>query len=152
MELLPEIEELSIRFKQNILEIAAKSVKRATISVEPAEIVAICEFLYRNLNFRFIIATTLETEAGIEILYHFSKDSTGLILNVRVVLDRANPEIASLTELFEGANWIEREMHEIMGVRFLNHPNLEKLISEGNWAEGEYPYRNRDKGQGTRDK
>jgi NADH-quinone oxidoreductase subunit C len=149
MVLLPEIEELSVRFKKNIHEIAAKSGKRATILVEPSEIVAICEFLYRNLNFRFIIATTLETEAGIEILYHFSKDSTGLILNVRVVLDRDNPEIASLTELFEGANWIEREMHEIMGVRFLNHPNLEKLISEGNWAEGEYPYR--DNGQGTRD-
>jgi NADH-quinone oxidoreductase subunit C len=150
MVVLSEIEELSNRFRQSIHEIAVTSVKRATLSVEPADISAICGFLYRNLNFRFIIATTLETEAGIEILYHFSKDTTGLILNVRVVLDRSNPEIDSLTKVLEGANWIEREMHEIMGVRFLNHPNLEKLVSDGNWAEGEYPYR--DKGQGTRDK
>jgi Ni,Fe-hydrogenase III component G len=36
-------------------------------------------------------------------------------------------------------------MHEILGIDFLHHPNLEKLISEGNWAEGVYPYRiNRD--------
>jgi NADH-quinone oxidoreductase subunit C len=39
------------------------------------------------------------------------------------------------------ANWFEREMHEIIGIHFLHHPNLEKLISDGNWAEGVYPYR-----------
>jgi len=33
-------------------------------------------------------------------------------------------------------------MHEILGINFLGHPNLEKLISEGNWAKGVYPYRN----------
>jgi Ni,Fe-hydrogenase III component G len=32
-------------------------------------------------------------------------------------------------------------MHELFGINFLNHPNQDKLISEGNWAEGVYPYR-----------
>jgi len=32
-------------------------------------------------------------------------------------------------------------MHELLGINFLNHPNQEKLLSEGNWAEGVYPLR-----------
>jgi Ni,Fe-hydrogenase III component G len=58
-----------------------------------------------------------------------------------VILPVKKPEIESLTCLLSGANWIEREMHELYGIVFLNHPEPEKLISEGNWAEGVYPYR-----------
>ena len=97
--------------------------------------------MYHDQYFRFIIASALQTKKGFEIYYHFSFDSTGLILNLHVILPEAKPEIESLTVLFEGASWIEREMHEILGINFLNHPNLEKLISQGNWAEGVYPYR-----------
>jgi NADH-quinone oxidoreductase subunit C len=83
----------------------------------------------------------LHTKNGFEIHYHFSKDSNGLILNIHVILDRDNPQIESLSNMFNASNWIEREMHELFGINFLNHPNLEKLLSEGNWAEGVYPLR-----------
>jgi len=139
---LPEIEDLRKQFGDVIKEVAVRKENRATVTIDPSSIVGISEYLFRNLHFRFIIATALETSFGIEILYHFSRDISGLVLNVRVVLDRKNTEIESLTGLFEAANWIEREMHEIMGIHFRNHPNLEKLISDGNWAEGVYPYRN----------
>ncbi len=138
---LIEIEEIKKHFPDKVYEITAKNNRRATITVEPASIVTISEFLVRELLFRFIIATAMETDKGFEILYHFSKDKAGLVLNVRVILDKENPVIDSLTGLFEGANWIEREMYEIIGINFKNHPNLEKLISDGNWAEGTYPYR-----------
>ena len=152
MTTLPEIEKVQKHFGEAVLDVAVRSTKRATVTVNPEEIVSISRFLFRELNFRFIIATALETHRGIEVFYHFSLDSAGLILNLKVILDKDHTEIESLTCLFEAANWIEREMHEIIGIHFRNHPNLEKLISEGNWAEGEYPYRNRDEGQGTRDK
>jgi NADH-quinone oxidoreductase subunit C len=72
-------------------------------------------------------------------------DKTGLVLNIHVVLDNENPQIESLSNMFNASNWIEREMHELFGINFLNHPNQEKLISEGNWAEGVYPYRKKFK-------
>jgi len=141
---LHEIEELKEQFGEIVKEVHVRSETRATVTVDPACIVDISRFLFLDLHFRFIIATALETTFGIEILYHFSRDVSGLILNVRVVLDKKNTEIESLTGLLEAANWIEREMHEIMGIYFKNHPNLEKLISDGNWAEGVYPYRESD--------
>jgi len=141
---IPEIAELLKAFKEDIVHTSSKSEKRAVITVVPDKIIAIAGYLYKELKFRFIIATALETDEGIEILYHFSFDQSGLVLNIRVVLDKKDPVIESLTVLFDAANWIEREMHELFGINFLHHPNLEKLISEGNWAEGVYPYRRKE--------
>jgi NADH-quinone oxidoreductase subunit C len=129
------------KFTSDILEIIIKNQRRVTITINPDSIIKVSAFLYREEGFRFIIASALHTKKGFEIHYHFSKDSTGLILNIHVILDKTNPQIESLSNMFNASNWIEREMHELLGINFLNHPNQEKLISEGNWAEGVYPLR-----------
>jgi NADH:ubiquinone oxidoreductase subunit C len=135
------IEKLRENFDSEIIEVVKKNQKRVTVSVRPVSILKIAEYLYKNAGFRFIIASALHTKKGFEIHYHFSMDATGLVLNIHVVLDRDNPQIESLSNMFNASNWIEREMHELFGINFLNHPNQEKLISDGNWAEGVYPYR-----------
>jgi Ni,Fe-hydrogenase III component G len=135
------IENFKKNFKSDILEIAEKNQRRIIIRIRSESILSIAAWLYKEAGFRFIIATALHTKKGFEIHYHFSLDSLGLILNIHVILDKVNPEIESLSNMFNASNWIEREMHELFGINFLNHPNQEKLISEGNWAEGVYPYR-----------
>jgi NADH-quinone oxidoreductase subunit C len=135
------IENFKEKFKSDILEIAVKNQKRIIITVKPDSIINVAAFLYRKEGYRFIIASALHTKKGFEIHYHFSKDNLGLVLNIHVILDKDNPQIESLSNMFNASNWIEREMHELFGINFLNHPNQEKLISEGNWAEGVYPLR-----------
>lgn len=134
-------ERIAARFAGNILGIEPIHPRRVTIDLNPDTIVDLSKYLYKELEFRFIIASAMHTDAGIEIFYHFSHDPSGYIYHIHVTLDANDPVIDSLTPLFSGADWIEREMHEILGIDFRNHPNLEKLISEGNWAEGVYPYR-----------
>lgn len=141
MENDPIIEKLKEVFKPDIIEVTVKNQKRVTVTIRPVAILNIAGYLYKSAGFRFIIASAVHTRRGFEIHYHFSRDSTGLILNLHVILDRDKPEIESLSNMFNASNWIEREMHELFGINFLNHPNQEKLISEGNWAEGVYPYR-----------
>jgi Ni,Fe-hydrogenase III component G len=135
------IEKFKEKFSSDILETVTKNEKRIIITVKPVSILNVSEYLYKNAGFRFIIASALHTKKGFEIHYHFSKDAIGLIINVHVILDKNNPQIESLSNLFSASNWIEREMHELFGINFLNHPNQEKLLSEGNWAEGVYPLR-----------
>jgi Ni,Fe-hydrogenase III component G len=141
METESIIKSFKEKFPADILETAEKNQKRVTITVNPAAIFKVAEYLYKSAGFRFIIASAVHTKRGFEIHYHFSKDSCGLILNLHVILDRNKPEVESLSNMFNASNWIEREMHELFGINFLNHPNQDKLISEGNWAEGVYPYR-----------
>ena len=141
MENDPIIEKLKEEFKPDIIEVTVKNQKRVTVTIRPVAILNVAGYLYKSAGFRFIIASAVHTRRGFEIHYHFSRDSSGLILNLHVILDRNNPEIESLSNMFNATNWIEREMHELFGINFLNHPNQDKLISEGNWAEGVYPYR-----------
>lgn len=135
------IEKFKKEFKSEILNLSVKNERRIIISVNPASILRIAKYLYSDAGYRFIIASALHTRKGFEIHYHFSYDSTGLILNIHVILENTDPSVESLSNMFNASNWIEREMHELFGIKFLNHPNQEKLISEGNWAEGVYPYR-----------
>ena len=141
METESIIEKFKEKFHTDILEIAVKNQKRIIITIKPDSIINAAGYLYKSAGLRFIIASALHTKRGFEIHYHFSEDATGLILNLHVILDKVNPQIESLSNMFNASNWIEREMHELLGINFLNHPNQEKLISEGNWAEGVYPLR-----------
>jgi NADH-quinone oxidoreductase subunit C len=138
---IKDIDNIKNKLKGDIIETEIKSATRATVTIKTDALVRAADYLYNEMKLRFVIASALDSERGFEIYYHFSNDSTGLIANLHVILPKTKPEIESLTGLFEGANWIEREMHEILGINFLGHPNLEKLISEGNWAKGVYPYR-----------
>ena len=141
METESIIKSFKEKFPADILETEEKNQRRITITINPDAIIRVAEYLYKSAGFRFIIASAIHTKRGFEIHYHFSKDSSGLILNLHVILDRNKPEIESLSNMYNASNWIEREMHELFGINFLNHPNQDKLISEGNWAEGVYPYR-----------
>ena len=135
------INKLTEKFSSDILGFDLSKVRRGVVSIRPSAILSVSEFLYKTEGYRFIIASALHTRRGFEIYYHFSLDADGIILTMHVVLDNENPHIESLSNMFSASNWIEREMHELFGINFLNHPNQEKLISEGNWADDVYPYR-----------
>jgi NADH-quinone oxidoreductase subunit C len=62
----------------------------------------------------------------IDVIYHFiHKKKT---INIRVSLDNKKSEIESITGIYHGANLFERELHEMLGVKIRNHPNLNKLF------------------------
>lgn len=142
------VDELKLTFSKEILDTKTRNDRRVSLHIDPDALVKMSEYLFKELDFRFIIASALHTKKGFEIYYHFSQDSSGLILNLHVLLDQINPQVESLTPMFEATNWIEREMHELFGINFLNHPNLDQLLSEGNWAKGVYPYRKTFKSNG----
>ncbi|MDH5174469.1 MAG: NADH-quinone oxidoreductase subunit C, partial [Elusimicrobiota bacterium] len=97
--------------------------------------------LVREMGGRLATATGIDTRKNIEILYHFSFDSSGTIISLRTLIDKKNPEIESVTPIIKGAEWIEREMHELLGVNFRNHPNLKRLLLPEDWPERKYPLR-----------
>ena len=139
------IDHIKTRFPKEVLNTEVLKRNRVMVDIEPGAILNMAEHLYKDIGFRFIIASGFHTRKGFEIIYHFSDDKEGNIINIHVVLPQDKPEIASLANMLSGANWIEREIREILGITFRNHPEPEKLISDGNWAEGVYPYRKKFK-------
>ncbi len=135
------INKLTEKFSGDTVRVVLQKARRGIVTIRPTAILSISEYLYKSEGYRFIIASALHTRRGFEIYYHFSFDADGSILSLHVILDKEKPHIESLSNMFSASNWIEREMHELFGIDFLHHPNQEKLLSEGNWADDVYPYR-----------
>ena len=100
------------------------------------------KFLFEDVPARFVIATGIDSDHCYEILYHYSYDKTGTIINIKAIInDRDNPQVQSITPFLPAAEWIEREMHDLVGINFINHPNMKRLILSEDWPEGVYPLR-----------
>ncbi len=135
------IELMKFKFKLNVLQVYIRYKNRVLFDLNKEILYEVATYMSGELNFRFIIATGLDDGKDFKIVYHFSDDKTGLIANLRVSVPKQKPEVESLTPLFIAADWIECEMHELLGIEFLNHPNMRSLFSGENWKEGEYPMR-----------
>jgi NADH:ubiquinone oxidoreductase subunit C len=119
-----------------------KSEKRVYIDIEPKDLVDSVKLIFRKLGARFNIASAIDAPDGTEILYHFEFDKAGVITSLRVFMDeRKNPKIDSITPIFPGAEWIEREMHELFGIDFKGHPNLKTLLLPDGWPKDKHPLR-----------
>ncbi|NLW25162.1 MAG: NADH-quinone oxidoreductase subunit C [Clostridia bacterium] len=64
-----------------------------------------------------------------EVVYQLFSFVNSEHLTIKVKLDHENPAVISATSLWETANWLEREVFDLMGIRFLNHPNLERILT-----------------------
>lgn len=138
-------EELNNRLseiKDKLINIEQTMDSRIFLLCEAENSFAVSKFLFQDLSLRFLIATGIDSEDCFEILYHFSNDQTGCIVTVKAFIrDRENPSIESITPFIPGAEWIERELYDILGIEIKNHPNMRRLILADDWPEGVYPLR-----------
>lgn len=133
------------RLQEKIKDWHEPSAKRIFFSLDKREIFEAVKILFRELELRFITASAIDTPEGLGIVYHFSNDPAGEIYSARVLLeDKDKPGIQSISPVFPGAEWIEREIWEMFGVNFIGHPNLKKLLLADDWPENEYPLRKKN--------
>ncbi|MDD5677517.1 MAG: NADH-quinone oxidoreductase subunit C [Kiritimatiellae bacterium] len=137
-ELLARVKE---RLGDKIIQWTDKSPRRVYVEITPEDIPETAQLLFREFEARFSIATGVDTPTAIEVLYHWAFDQCGLIFTVRTKLNRDKPEIESIARICKGAEWIEREMWELLGITFRNHPDMRHLLLADDWPEGKYPLR-----------
>ena len=135
------LKDLRERFKGDIVDIFDKSPKRVYIEIKKESLIRVASYIFKVLEARFNIASGLDARSHMEILYHFTFEEINLLVSLRVKLDKSNLEIDSLTTVFEASNWIEREIHELLGINFKGHPDLRRLLLSEDWPEGVYPLR-----------
>lgn len=118
------------------------SAKRIYATVKQEDLKKAVNILFKDLGLRFITATGEEKPDGFEIIYHFSLDTTGEIISLRVdLVDKKEPKIDSIANIIIGAEWVEREIWELLGINFIGHPNLKRLLLAEEWPQGEFPLR-----------
>jgi len=142
------IDQIKGTLGESLIGVEEKSPRRLFVEVTPKSVVEASRLMFEDLGARFQIASGVDTPNAIEILYHWALDGADCVVTLRARLDRDDPEIDSVADVCPAAEWIEREMWELLGVRFLNHPDLRHLLLDDDWPEGQYPLR-RDYGRDT---
>ncbi len=70
----------------------------------------------------------VQMQEGFQMVYHFDRFDRPGRVGLRVMIDRQNPEIASIQDIYPGANWHERECFDFFGINFNGHPDLLPLL------------------------
>jgi NADH:ubiquinone oxidoreductase subunit C len=94
-----------------------------------------------SLFFDYLFCLTcIDWKTHLTMVYHLSSTQYRHNIVVKSKLDRANPEIETVSHIWRTAEFHEREVYEMFGVNFLNHPDLRLLILPDGW-EGKNPMR-----------
>jgi NADH-quinone oxidoreductase subunit D len=137
-----ELNNKLAEIKDKLIGIEQKPNNRIYLLCEAENACAVCKFLFEDVPLRFVIASSIDSDDCFEVLYHFAYDQLGCFVTVKAFIrDRENPSIESIAPFLPGAEWIEREIHDILGIDFKNHPDMRRLILADDWPEGVYPER-----------
>jgi len=108
-----------------------------TLEIAPAKIVSICGFLKYDRKFvRLSTVTAVDrypAEPRFEVVYHLHSVARNQRVRLKCRLRGADPAIESVTPVWRGADWYEREVFDLFGIRFLNHPDLRRIMMPDDW-------------------
>ncbi len=100
--------------------------------VKPENLVVVAQALRDEMGYDYLSSVTgvdYLPENKMEVVYHFYRTIGGGALVLKTQVDRENPVVPSLTPLFPGAEFQEREAWDLLGIRFANHPDLRRILT-----------------------
>jgi NADH-quinone oxidoreductase subunit C len=128
------------------------------VAVDPAKLVEVCAFLRDDSRLKFEMlndvsgvdylepdakkAAKAGFEPHLEVVYHLSSFTfPGRRFTVKVILPRWKdntpgelPEVPSVVNVWKTADWQEREVYDLLGVRFTGHPDLTRILLGDDWV------------------
>ena len=110
--------------------------------IDAADIKKFCSLLNSgpDLSFEYIkFLTAVDYIEYLEMVYCLYSFKNNWSVNIKVKLDGQKPVVDSVTSVYRGADWYEREMAEMFGIDIIGHPNLKQLLLAGD--EAGYPLR-----------
>jgi NADH/F420H2 dehydrogenase subunit C len=131
--MLPAVDELRSILEQELPGVAL-SVEAGALIVPSKDLTAVCRCLKESERFRLDYAANLTavdypSEQRIDMVYHlFSMEKRHGPLALKVKLPRAAPLVASVTPIWRGAEFQEREVYDLFGVVFDGHPDLRRIL------------------------
>jgi NADH-quinone oxidoreductase subunit C len=136
----------------------------ATARVEPSRIREVMALLRDDPGLRFEMLTDLTAvdhlgtregdEGRFEVVYHLYSVEKNHRLRIKLRVGEPEPGVASLVSLWPSANWMEREVWDLYGIRFHDHPDLRRILLydefEGHPLRKDYPKERRQPLTGPR--
>lgn len=102
------------------------------------EVVAVCQMLRDDFDFKFMEVMTAvdywpEQDPRFHVIYKLYSIEKKLRIGLRVPVAGIKPNLPTVVDLFANANWREREIWDMFGIRFEGHPDLRRILMPHDW-------------------
>jgi len=130
---------LSLLASSNVKPQWVENSNPTTLLIDKIDLPGVCQQLWNNPDFFFdqlscITGLDCGPETGtMEVIYNLYSIPFNQSLMLKVVLPRENPEVESVSAIWKSANWLEREIFDMYGIKFLNHPDLRRILLPADW-------------------
>ena len=132
--------KLKTQFEKTILDLKTPDPQTGSdqfIEAAADRIHAVLKFLKEDPNLCFdniVCISGVDLKDRFEVVYHFHSYKHLHKAAIKTSLtDRDRPEVESVSDLWKGADWLEREIYDMFGIRFKNHPDLKRILCPDDW-------------------
>jgi len=144
------LDKLKDRFQEAVLE-THNRFGNETALIKRESLLEVMRFLKDELGFEMMMdlcgVDHLPETPRFEVVYHLKSFSRGYRVRIKVRIPEEDAMVDSVTPVWKGANWYERECFEFYGIRFKGHPDLRTLLLypefEGYPLRKDYPHKQR---------
>ncbi len=128
------LSQLKTRFTAGLYEFRGET----SLVLDPADIVPVCTSLRDDFDFELLSEQTAvdywpEQNPRFHVVYRLRSLRHNQIIGLVVPLNGNAPVMPSLTPVYQNANWFERELWDMFGIRFEGHPDLRRVIMPADW-------------------
>jgi len=126
--------KLKEKFNKNILDIDNNS-DILTVTVNSDVILEVIAYLKIDEELKFEFLTDLcgihypNSDLPFGVIYHLHNFKKNKRIRIKTFISKENPVIQSITSIFSGADWMERETYDFYGIVFKEHPNLKRILN-----------------------
>jgi len=134
----PTIEDISNslkeKFGENVIS-ESKEYDFTVYTIKKESLFEIVKFLFEDSDFQFRYLTTMcglhypDAPLPFGMMYQLHSLTNNIRIRFKAFTTKDDLEYASLTTIFSGANWMEREAYDFFGFRFKGHPNLKRILN-----------------------
>ena len=139
MSALESANKIKAKFGDIVSEPSEFRGEISLILSDAGKIFEVCSFAKQQLGFDYLVDITSIDNYGEDprwtVLYHLRAIATGNEIRIKTLVSEEKSELPSVLPVWRTANWHEREIYDMMGIRFSGHPDLRRILM---W-EG-YPY------------
>ena len=131
------VSKVKDKFTQDILE-TAEFRNEISIIVNSDKLLDILRFLHddRDLAFNFLADITavdwFQRNPRFDVVYHLRSLTHNFLLRIKTQINDG-VKLASATSIWQTANWLEREVYDLFGIEFENHPDLRRILTPDHW-------------------